>query len=113
MAVSLKHILGEYIMAKIKLRPKARKGIISVKALIKHPMETGLRKVRGKLVPAHHIQHMVVSHNNNVVIDADIGSAVSRDPYFKFKVPGKKGDMIELKYKDNLGKTGSKTAKSK
>jgi sulfur-oxidizing protein SoxZ len=37
----------------------------------------------------------------------------SVNPYFKFKVAGVKGDTIELKYKDNKGKTGSKTAKSK
>ncbi|KAA0445403.1 MAG: thiosulfate oxidation carrier complex protein SoxZ [Candidatus Thioglobus sp.] len=100
-------------MAKIKLKPKARKGVISIKALIKHPMETGLRKKKGKLVPANHIEHMVVMHNGNKVVDADIGSSVSKDPYFKFKVAGAKGDSITLKYKDNLGKTGSKTAKSK
>ncbi len=27
-------------MAKIKLKPKARKGVITIKALVKHPMET-------------------------------------------------------------------------
>ena len=100
-------------MAKIKLRPKARKGIITIKALIKHPMETGLRKKKGKIVPANHIDHLVVSHNGNKIVDADIGSAVSKDPYFKFKVAGAKGDTIEIKYKDNKGKTGSATAKSK
>lgn len=100
-------------MAKIKLKPKARKGVISIKALIKHPMETGLRKKKGKLVPANHIMSMVVLHNGTKMVNADIGSSVSKDPYFKFKVPGAKGDAITLKYKDNLGKTGTKTAKSK
>jgi sulfur-oxidizing protein SoxZ len=56
---------------------------------------------------------MVVSHNGTKVVDADIGSSISKDPYFKFNVPGAKGDTIELKYKDNKGKTGSATAKSK
>jgi sulfur-oxidizing protein SoxZ len=100
-------------MAKIKLKPKARKGVITIKALIKHPMETGLRKKKGKLVPANHIDHIVISHNGNKFVEADIGSSVSKDPYFKFKVAGAKGDTIELKYKDNLGKTGSMTKKSK
>ena len=100
-------------MAKIKLKPKARKGVIGIKALIKHPMETGLRKKKGKVVPANHIVHMVVLHNGNTVVDADIGSSISKDPYFKFNVPGAKGDTIELKYKDSKGKSGSKTAKSK
>ncbi len=99
-------------MGSIKLKPNARKGVIGIKALIKHPMETGLRKNKGKLVPANHIVHMVVSHNGTVVVDADIGSTISKDPYFKFDVAGAKGDTIELKYKDNNGKTGSETAKS-
>jgi sulfur-oxidizing protein SoxZ len=100
-------------MAKIKLKAKSRKGVITIKALVKHPMETGLRKKKGKLVPANHIDHMVITHNGTKVVDADIGSSVSKDPYFKFKVAGVKGDVIELKYKDNLGKTGAKTQKSK
>lgn len=99
-------------MGSIKLKPKAIKGVIGIKALIKHPMETGLRKNKGKLVPANHIVHMVVSLNGTVVVDADIGSTISKDPYFKFDVAGAKGDTIELKYKDNNGKTGSETAKS-
>lgn len=100
-------------MAKIKLKPKARKGVISIKALIKHPMETGLRKKKGKIVPENHIMHIVISHNGTKMVDADIGSSISKDPYFKFKVPGKKGDTIKLDYKDNLGKTGTATKKSK
>ena len=100
-------------MGSIKLKPKARKGVIGIKALIKHPMETGLRKKKGKLIAANHIVHMVVSHNGTVVVDADIGSTISKNPYFKFNVAGAKGDTIELKYKDNKGKTGSQTAKSK
>ncbi len=100
-------------MAKIKLRPQARKGVIDVKCLVKHPMETGLREKKGKLVPANHIVHMVLKHNGNVVVDADIGSSISKDPYFRFSVPGAKGDTIELAYKDSKGKSGSVTVKSK
>ncbi len=100
-------------MGKIKLKPKARKGVIGIKCLIKHPMETGLRKKKGKIVPANHIVHMVVKHNGNVVVDSDIGSSISKNPYFKFNVAGAKGDTIELAYKDNKGKSGTATAKSK
>ncbi len=100
-------------MGKIKLKPKARKGVIGIKALIKHPMETGLRKKKGKIVPANHIVHMVVKHNGAVVVDADIGATISKNPYFKFNVAGAKGDTIELTYKDNKGKSDTATAKSK
>lgn len=100
-------------MGKIKLKPKARKGVIGIKCLIKHPMETGLRKKKGKLVAANHIVHLVVKHNGNTIVDADIGSSISKNPYFKFNVAGAKGDKIELAYKDNKGKSGTATAKSK
>jgi sulfur-oxidizing protein SoxZ len=100
-------------MGKIKLKPKARKGIIGIKCLIKHPMETGLRKKKGKLVPANHIVRMVVKHNGSLIIDADIGSSISKNPYFKFNVAGMKGDRIELTYKDSKGKTDTKIVKSK
>ncbi len=100
-------------MGKIKLKPKARKGVITVKALVKHPMETGLRKKKGKLVPANYITNLTVSRNGTKIVDADIGSAVSKDPYFKFQAPGEKGDKIELAYRDNNGKTGSASAESK
>lgn len=90
-----------------KIQTKVKKGNIEIKMVIKHPMETGLRKKKGKLVPANHITHMTVAHNGNTAIDADIGSAVSKDPYFKFMVPGAKGDTITIAYKDNKGKSDS------
>ncbi len=100
-------------MSKIKLKPKARKGVIGIKVLVKHPMETGLRKKKGKLVPANYIETLTVTHNGNTVIAADIGSSISKNPYFKFEVPGAKGDEITLSYTDNKGKSGTATAKSK
>jgi sulfur-oxidizing protein SoxZ len=100
-------------MAKIKLKPKARKGVIGIKALVKHPMETGMRKKKGKVVPANHIENLQIFKNGELVVNADIGSSISKDPYFKFQVPGEKGDVIMLTYKDNLGKEGTATKKSK
>lgn len=101
-------------MGKIKLKPKAKKGVIKVKAIVKHPMETGLRKdKKGNLIPANHIDHLTITHNGTKVVDADIGAAVSKDPYFQFQVAGAKGDEITLAYKDNNGGSGSATATSK
>jgi sulfur-oxidizing protein SoxZ len=57
-------------MASIKLKPKARNGNIDIKLLIKHPMETGLRKSKGKLVPANHITNMHIEVNGKTVMSA-------------------------------------------
>ncbi|TEU20343.1 MAG: thiosulfate oxidation carrier complex protein SoxZ [Gammaproteobacteria bacterium] len=96
-----------------KIKAKSKKGVIGVKLILKHPMETGLRKKKGKLVPANHVVSMTISHNGTKVVDADIGSSISKDPYFKFNVPGAKGDEITVAFKDNKGKSDSKTVKSK
>ena len=44
----------------IKVRAKAKDDTVTVKALIKHPMETGLRKDKktGKVIPAQLIQEV-------------------------------------------------------
>jgi sulfur-oxidizing protein SoxZ len=100
-------------MAKIKIKAKSRKGVIKLKALVKHPMETGMRKQKGKTVPANHITDLVVSVNGVVAVDSQVGSSISKNPYFQFWIDGAKGDSISLTYTTNLGKTGTKTVKSK
>lgn len=100
-------------MAKIKLKAKSRKGIIKLKALVKHPMETGLRKQKGKTVPANHITDLSVSVNGKEAVSSQIGSSISKNPYFQFWIEGNKGDEIKLSYTTNLGKTGETAVKSK
>ena len=99
-------------MAKsIKLRAKASKGVVTVKALMNHPMETGLRKDKktGKLVPAHHIQEVVAKAGDNTVLEAVWGGAISKNPYLSFKYPGAKGDSLTLSWVDNQGNSDSAT----
>ena len=45
-------------MSTIKIRAKESNGVVTVKALMKHPMETGKRKDKktGENIPAHFIQ---------------------------------------------------------
>ena len=48
-------------MSTIKIRAKESKGSVTVKALMKHPMETGQRKDKktGGKIPAHFIQEVM------------------------------------------------------
>ncbi len=103
-------------MAKsIKIRAKAKKGIVTVKALMNHPMETGLRKDKktGKVIPAHHIQEVVAKAGDQTVMDAVWGGAISKNPYLSFKFNGAKGDALTLSWVDNKGNADSITAKVK
>jgi len=100
-------------MAKsIKLRAKAKNGIVTVKALMSHPMETGLRKNKktGKIIPAHHIQEVTAKSGDKTVMTAVWGGAISKNPYLSFKFSGSKGDPVTLSWVDNKGNSDSKTA---
>lgn len=95
---------------KVKIRASLKDGVTTVKALMTHPMETGARKDKdtGELVPAEFIQEVVVMHNDKVVLNANWGTGISKNPYLSFKIKGgAAGDTIKLEWKDNLGATGS------
>ena len=100
----------------IKIKAKLKKGITTVKCLIKHPMETGLRtdKKTGLKKPAHFIQTVTCKYNGEVVMQADWGVSISKNPYVSFKINGGvKKEKIEISWTDNLGKSDSRTKKIK
>ena len=96
-------------MAKIKIRAKASKGVTTVKTLMSHPMETGLRKnKKGEKIPAHHITEVTAEHNGQVVMTANWGPAISKNPYMSFKFKGgESGDKIRISWVDNKGESDS------
>ena len=80
--------------------------VADVKVLIKHIMETGLRKDKdtGKIIPAHFIDLVSATLNGKTVLEMQWGVGVSKNPYFNFKVKGaKSGDKIAVSAVDNLG----------
>jgi sulfur-oxidizing protein SoxZ len=101
---------------KVKIRATLKDGVTTVKALMTHPMETGARKDKesGELVPAEYIQEVTVNHNDAVVLNANWGTGISKNPYLSFKIKGgAAGDTITLTWKDNLGESGSGETKVK
>lgn len=94
----------------IKVRAKLSDGTTTVKALIKHPMETGQRKDKksGKMIPAHFIQEVKCEHGGNAVMTAMWGAAVSKNPYLSFKFKGANaGDTVKISWVDNKGESDS------
>ena len=100
---------------KMKIRAfSGDNGIAIVKALMFHPMETGLRKDKdtGKTIPAHHITEVQVEHNGTKIITCLWGPTVSKNPFLSFDLKGAKpGDSVKVSWVDNLGKTESGEAK--
>jgi sulfur-oxidizing protein SoxZ len=102
-------------MAKgIKIRATAKGDSTTVKALMSHNMETGLRKDKktGNKIPAHFIQEVTCEHNGKSVLTALWGPAVSKNPYLSFKFKGgAKGDTVKISWVDNKGESASGEAK--
>ena len=93
----------------IKIRAKEKGGVATVKALMKHPMETGGRKDKtGKLIAAHFIQKVTVALNDKDALTAYWSGGVSKNPYLAVRVSGaKKGDKVKISWVDNTGKSES------
>jgi sulfur-oxidizing protein SoxZ len=89
----------------MRIRALEQAGITEVKVLMRHDMETGLRKdSAGKIVPAHFIQNVVVKHKDRIVLDAQFGTSVAKDPFLGFKFKGgAKGDKIAVTWVDSKG----------
>jgi len=106
---------GGESVSTIRLQAKVNKeGITEVKALIKHPMEGGGRKEleTGRLVPAHFIENVTCEHNGKIVMSADWGAGISKNPYLSFRFKGAaKGEKVKLSWKDNKGQTDSREVK--
>jgi len=97
----------------IRIRAKMKGDVAEVKALMSHPMETGLRKNKktGKKIEAHFIKEVVCEHKGNKVIVASWGVAVSKNPYLSFKFKGAaKGDAIKVSWEDNKGESATADA---
>ncbi|MDM8558442.1 thiosulfate oxidation carrier complex protein SoxZ [Candidatus Parabeggiatoa sp. HSG14] len=100
----------------IRAKAKLKGEITEVKALIKHPMESGFRKDKetGDLVPAHFIKELKCEHNDKVVMSAIWSGGISKNPYCAFRFKGAaKGDKVKISWEDNLGHTDTRDAKVK
>ena len=90
----------------MKMRVTLAGDIANVKVLMNHDMETGMRKdaKTGQLIPAHFIQNVTASLNGKPVMEAQWGTAISKNPFLEFKIKGAKaGDKVAVDWLDNKG----------
>jgi sulfur-oxidizing protein SoxZ len=88
----------------MRIRAAESNGVVDVKILMKHDMESGQRKdSAGKLIPAWFISTVTVKAQGKEVFAAEFGSAVSKDPFLNFKYKGSKGDKLTVSWTDTKG----------
>ncbi len=91
-------------------------GNTQIRMLISHPMEHGRREheVTGEIIPMKYIQELTVKHNDEIIVNTQLGAGISKDPYFSFMLKGGDvGDNIQVTWKDNLGNMDSLVQKIK
>lgn len=94
----------------IKIRASVKDNIATVKCLISHIMETGTRRdaETGALVPARYIEEVTCKHKGEVVLVANWGPAVSKNPYLSLQFSGaESGDAVSISWIDNKGESDS------
>lgn len=91
----------------MRIRATEQPDGVEVRVLMSHEMETGQRRDgAGKIVPAHFISNVTVSHAGKPVLNAEWGPAVAKNPYLQFRFKGgKKGEKITVVWVDNKGET--------
>ncbi|MDA1089966.1 MAG: thiosulfate oxidation carrier complex protein SoxZ [Proteobacteria bacterium] len=104
------------IQPRIRVPKSLKKGeIFEVKTLVKHAMESGLRKDNktGKAIPREIINRLQVSYNGDEVLNAVWHPGISANPYTSFFVAADKSGPMEFTWTDDLGKTHKKTVQVK
>ena len=96
----------------MRIRVALRDGVVNVRILMSHEMETGQRKDgAGNLVPPHYIKSVTATCQGRTVLSAQWGPAVAKNPFLEFSFKGgQKGDKIVVTWEDNKGEKRSDEA---
>ncbi len=96
----------------MRVKAKAKDGVVSVMAVMKHPMLSyDMAKKQGK--EANFIIKITGKVDGKVVYDASTSQFLSKNPFIKFKFKGEAGKELELSWADLKGNTKSKKVKIK
>ena len=97
-------------MAKPRVKvPKSAKvgDIVEIKTLIRHKMETGLRKDKktGEKIPRKIINSFSATYNGKDVFKADINPSISANPYWAFNLKVPEAGELVLTWIEDGGQT--------
>lgn len=81
-----------------------RDEIFLVRALITHPMETGLRKdEHGQAIPRRIINRFTCRYNGATVFTTELHEAVAANPYIEFHVRARDSGTLEYQWEEDGG----------
>ncbi len=91
-----------------------RDSVIYVRALLSHPMHTGLfRDAQGNPIPSHYVKEVRVTYGDEEVARFEWTSGISRDPFVTFPIKATREAPLKITWKDNRGGVFQQTAQIK
>ncbi|GAB5455079.1 MAG: thiosulfate oxidation carrier complex protein SoxZ [Henriciella sp.] len=85
--------------------------IIEIKALIRHPMESGFRRgSRGEVIPRDIITRFECHLNGALVLASDFHPAIAANPLITFHMRAQESGALTFRWTDQNGEVWSDTA---
>ena len=90
---------------RVKVPKTASAGeVITIKTLITHKMESGIRKDKeGNVIPRMIINSFVAEFNGQLVFEADMHGAISANPYMEFSAKVEESGTFKFTWVDDEG----------
>jgi sulfur-oxidizing protein SoxZ len=91
--------------AKILLPAQIRRdSVIHVRALLSHPMLTGMsRDAQGSPIPAYFVNEVIVAYGDQQIARFEWTSGISKDPFVAFPLRATREAPLTITWKDNKG----------
>ncbi len=92
-------------IARVSMPAEARRGaVIDIKAIIRHPMETGYRPdSMGRRIPRHIIEQFWVTYGGTEVFGMDLTQGVAANPFFAFSILATETAELVFTWRDDRG----------
>ena len=98
-------------VARVSMPAEARRGeIVEIKALIRHPMETGYRlDAMGQRIARHIVQRFRVTYAGEEVFSMDLTQGVAANPFFAFSTVATESGEFVFTWEDDRGEVTTVT----
>lgn len=97
--------------ARVSMPEQARRGeVMEIKALMRHPMETGYRvDDMGRPIERHIVERFRVTYGGDEVFAIDLTQGVAANPFFAFYLRADESGPVVFTWEDDRGKVTSVT----
>ena len=97
--------MAKGVKPRVKVPKSAAAGdVITIKTLISHKMESGVRKDGdGNIIPRSIINRFVADFNGQNIIDVTLEPAISTNPYFQFEATVPEAGEFKFTWYDDDG----------